>query len=111
MRPCLTEACAALTTERRCAKHEAEYQRERNSNEARAPYNDPKYRKLRKHLLGLKSGCQSCGTTRDLTLDHHVPLAKGGTNAIENLGTVLCRSCNSRKGSRETAVEGPWETR
>lgn len=34
----------------------------------------------------------------DLTVDHWIPKAKGGTDDPENL-TVLCRSCNSAKGS------------
>ncbi|MEB3828831.1 HNH endonuclease [Phormidium sp. CCY1219] len=43
--------------------------------------------------------CQSCGKTRqkvELTIDHIVPLARGGSNDIANLHT-LCRSCNAQK--------------
>lgn len=35
----------------------------------------------------------------DLTVDHIVPLAKGGTHDVDNLA-VLCRACNSRKHDR-----------
>ncbi|MFF1597681.1 HNH endonuclease [Streptomyces mirabilis] len=35
-------------------------------------------------------------TATDLTVDHVIPLAKGGTHDRANL-RVLCRSCNSRK--------------
>lgn len=42
-------------------------------------------------------GCVSCGSHSNLTLDHIVPLARGGGNEIENLQT-MCSSCNSRKG-------------
>jgi 5-methylcytosine-specific restriction enzyme A len=40
--------------------------------------------------------CRGCGATQELTIDHIVPLAKGGTDDLSNLQT-LCRSCNSRK--------------
>lgn len=43
--------------------------------------------------------CQSCGKTNletELTIDHIIPLARGGQNDISNLQT-LCRLCNQRK--------------
>lgn len=43
--------------------------------------------------------CRICGSTVNLTVDHIIPLARGGTNDLDNLQT-LCRSCNSRKGVR-----------
>lgn len=46
--------------------------------------------------------CQSCRKTEaeaKLTVDHIVPLAKGGTNDISNFQT-LCSSCNSSKSDR-----------
>ena len=46
--------------------------------------------------------CLHCGVRRDLTIDHVYPEALGGSTNLENLQT-LCRSCNSRKGTR---VEG-----
>lgn len=41
--------------------------------------------------------CRSCGVQLDLSIDHIIPLAKGGTDEIENLQT-LCLTCNVRKG-------------
>lgn len=43
--------------------------------------------------------CVHCGTNKDLTIDHIYPESKGGTKVFENLQT-LCRSCNSRKGTK-----------
>lgn len=43
--------------------------------------------------------CQVCKTRENLTVDHRFPEALGGTLDEENLQT-LCRSCNSRKGTR-----------
>lgn len=43
--------------------------------------------------------CRACGSERELTIDHIVPVSRGGTNVEENLQT-LCRPCNSRKGAR-----------
>lgn len=45
--------------------------------------------------------CYICGRKEsdgaDLTLDHFIPRALGGTNEYSNLFTA-CRPCNSRKG-------------
>jgi 5-methylcytosine-specific restriction endonuclease McrA len=37
--------------------------------------------------------CEWCGRSEDLTVDHIVPQAHGGTWALENL-RVLCAGCN-----------------
>ena len=49
-------------------------------------------------LFGHK--CCYCGSDKNLTKDHVVPLSKGGTNYIENI-LPACRSCNSSKGTKE----------
>jgi 5-methylcytosine-specific restriction endonuclease McrA len=43
--------------------------------------------------------CWMCGSPEADTLDHVIPLARGGTNWPANLRPA-CRSCNSRKHAR-----------
>lgn len=44
--------------------------------------------------------CPYCGeSNKKLTVDHVVPISKGGTNSIENL-IPCCGSCNSSKGNK-----------
>lgn len=46
--------------------------------------------------------CRMCGASKDdgieLTIDHIIPLAAGGTNDLDNLQT-LCRECNENKAN------------
>jgi 5-methylcytosine-specific restriction endonuclease McrA len=44
-------------------------------------------------------GCVTCQARKDLSVDHIIPVVKGGTNDLDNLQT-LCRSCNSKKGTK-----------
>lgn len=40
--------------------------------------------------------CRECGSEEELTIDHIIPKAAGGTNAQKNL-QVLCSPCNNAK--------------
>ncbi len=46
--------------------------------------------------------CAYCLSPADLTEDHLVPLARGGSDFIENI-LPACRQCNEAKGARDTA--------
>ncbi len=47
--------------------------------------------------------CIYCGASVDITMDHLIPLARGGSHTADNVAPA-CRSCNSSKGIK-TVVE------
>lgn len=55
-----------------------------------------------------KSRCQYCGRsapTRELNLDHVVPISRGGRSTWQNV-VCCCLPCNSRKGNKLPAEAG-----
>ena len=58
------------------------------------------YNQIYKRLLfKYKFKCVLCGMNEDLTIDHIIPVSKGGSDEESNL-QLMCKSCNSRKGDR-----------
>jgi 5-methylcytosine-specific restriction endonuclease McrA len=51
--------------------------------------------------------CAYCGATGSLTVDHRVPLARGGSNEVDNI-LPACGWCNRSKG---TLSEGEFRNR
>lgn len=43
--------------------------------------------------------CQYCGCSNQLTIDHVLPLSKGGRHTWDNV-VAACETCNQRKGNR-----------
>jgi 5-methylcytosine-specific restriction endonuclease McrA len=52
-----------------------------------------------------KHTCQYCGSTKHLTLDHVIPVSKGGKDTWDNIVTA-CERCNNRKGDRTPQQTG-----
>ncbi|MBD1833177.1 HNH endonuclease [Cyanobacteria bacterium FACHB-472] len=49
--------------------------------------------------------CQYCGNTKQLTIDHVIPLSKGGKHTWDNV-VIACEKCNQRKGDRTPLQAG-----
>ena len=66
----------------------------------------PDYRTHKHRLYGEQEGiCKGCDLHfpfRNMTIDHELPRARGGTDHYENL-QLLCGACNSSKGDRTMA--------
>lgn len=55
--------------------------------------------------------CQYCGSSKRLTLDHVIPLSKGGQHRWDNVVTA-CEQCNQRKSDRTpTEASMPLHTK
>lgn len=53
-----------------------------------------------KHIKNLQNNrCKICGEEKKLTVDHIIPLSRGGTNYPSNI-QGLCLNCNSRKWAK-----------
>lgn len=99
-----------IVTEDFAYEAEAKFLREKDQLEqwrADLPRKRGEYAMIRNQLLsamlarGQQYVCQHPGCTArlKLTIDHIVPLARGGTNALSNL-QFMCQPHNSSKGSR-----------
>lgn len=50
--------------------------------------------------------CPYCNTNKSNTIDHIIPLSRGGTNVLSNL-IAVCVNCNSKKGSKTLSEWNP----
>lgn len=62
--------------------------------------NRPKVAKTDRAFIFERDGyrCVRCGSPENITIDHIIPLARGGANKRDNYQT-LCGPCNQEKGS------------
>jgi 5-methylcytosine-specific restriction endonuclease McrA len=50
-------------------------------------------------VVAAQGRCTYCGEVRPLTMDHRMPLSRGGRHELENV-VPACKPCNSRKHTR-----------
>lgn len=108
-RPCLD--CGRLTRNpSRCDEHQAAWQARQDQLRGSATQRgyDSQWQRTAKaavaaHRAAHGDWCPGHGVpahqSSDLTADHIVPKARGGSDSAENVA-VLCRSCNARKHSK-----------
>ena len=104
-RPCIS--CGALCTASRCPACTRARQRARDQwrGTPRQRGYDATYYANRRIVIAASDGlCSWCHRRPATSADHLVPLAKGGTNAIENL-IPCCGPCNASRGSRAEPSE------
>jgi 5-methylcytosine-specific restriction protein A len=108
LKPCLADLadgrpCGVPSSGPRCAAHALEHDATR-----RAVYDDTRWRRLRIRVLRewrLEHGPYCPGwnvephVAWDLTLDHIVPIERGGAPFDRRNIQPLCRACNTRKGT------------
>lgn len=66
-------------------------------------YRDRDYRNKRARILRQSDICWICGQPGADSVDHVVPLAKGGTNALDNLRPAHLFPCNRAKSDKDYA--------
>ena len=102
-----TRAYAAQRRQENPEAVRAAYHRWRNKNIAKERLRITTRRSLLKDSPELRTfmanllsqPCRYCGATENITVDHVVPLSRGGKHEQANLAPA-CSSCNSSKGAR-----------
>lgn len=69
----------------------------------RRPYRDRDYRNKRARILRASDVCWICGLPGADSVDHVVPLDRGGTNDPSNLRPAHMHPCNRAKGTKAHA--------
>lgn len=95
---CSPKCLIAVSPNRRALKLISQQNREARKRNATVGYGVPIH-EWRRILMRAAGRCAYCGQRRDLTMDHVVPLARGGIHGIGNV-VAACGSCNSSKNDR-----------
>ena len=101
LRVCIEPTCPTLARDAsRCDQHRRAQVRQRSAQRGtrQAQGYGPEWQRIRREAIKAQPWCSHCFATEDLTADHVVALARGGT--AQDGVQVLCRGCNSRKADR-----------
>lgn len=97
LRPCNT--CRTPVPAGICPQHPPTSRQYRPHRTSHTIYRDPAYRILRPAILLRDEGlCRYCGS-RGGTVDHVIPISRGGTHHTGNM-LGACEPCNTSKGNR-----------
>lgn len=59
-----------------------------------------KLKKKQHELIKSEGKCNFCGKIGELTIDHIIPVSKGGSKRKASNWQVLCKGCNYRKADK-----------
>lgn len=65
------------------------------------------YKALKDKFDSLDNKCVVCGSKENITIDHKIPVTKGGTNENTNL-VLACVHCNCQKGNKTEEEYREW---
>lgn len=111
MKPCMV--CGDVSDQTYCEQHRLKVKDSRPKPSIAVGY-DQTWRRLSERARRMQPWCSACGTADDLTADHS-PEAwqrkqRGLPIRVKDVD-VLCRSCNSKKGSARTRGVDPHPSR
>ena len=93
--PCLY--CGVISRGSVCRQCKAAIESKDIKRQERNRAYDYEWQKMSRLARKIQPWCSRCGSKNDLTADHILSLANGGSNILENI-MILCRRCNSSKG-------------
>ena len=112
-KPCNHPGCSGLTFDRYCEKNQGLYPKpeDKRPSAARRKY-DYDWRLYRRHFLQKHPQCVNFKDCRNVAteVDHIIPEAQGGSFRNPENHQAMCKSCHSRKTSRENGGFGNLQT-
>ncbi|MFI0914319.1 HNH endonuclease [Streptomyces abikoensis] len=96
---CSEPGCTELTTNGRCDAHTRRAWANRSA--AWGSGSTRKHRRWRADRLSEEPECRRCGATKELQVDHIVPLSEGGSRWDPANAQALCATCHEIKSAED----------